>query len=133
MRIALYVALGSGIGGTARVAVTALMLSLFGTHFPFGVLTVNLLGSFGIGLLAALTAPGGGLLLSAAARQFLLAGFFGGFTTFSFFSLQTMQLLQEGRPVAAILYSGLTLLLSMLAVWSGHRIGSGVLRPHHRT
>ncbi len=123
MKTALYVALGSGLGGVARIGVAALMLSLFGTHFPFGVLAVNIIGSFAIGLLAALTAPGGRIFLSASARQFLLAGFCGGFTTFSFFSLQTMELLQDGRMAAAALYSGLTLVLSMTGVWIGYRMG----------
>jgi fluoride exporter len=123
MRIALYVALGSGLGGTARVAMAAIMVSLFGANFPIGVLTVNVLGSFAIGFIAAFTAPGGWLFLGAAARQFLLAGFCGGFTTFSFFSLQTMQLLQDGRLTAAGLYSALTLSFSMFGVWIGYRIG----------
>lgn len=130
MRIALSVALGCGLGGVARVAIAGWMLSAFGGHFPFGVLTVNILGSFGIGLGAAMTSPNGRLFIGPAGRQFFLAGFCGGFTTFSFFSLETMHFLQESRILAAVLYSTLTLILSMIAVWLGDVVGrrSGLRR-----
>lgn len=123
MRIALFVALGSGLGGVARVAVGEWMQSAFGGHHVFGVLAANLLGSFIIGLGAAITSPNGRLLIGPAGRHFLLAGFCGGFTTFSFFSLQTMQFLEEGRFIAAASYSVLTLVGSMIAVWLGYRLG----------
>lgn len=103
--------------------VTAIAVTAFGPHFPFGVLAVNTLGSFAIGLAATLTAPDGRLFAGPVARQFFMAGLCGGFTTFSFFSLQTMQLLEEGRLAAALVYSVLTLTLSMLAVWFGHLAG----------
>jgi len=120
--IPLAVALGSGCGGVARLEVSQAMLMLFGTHFPFGVLTVNIAGSFLIGLLAILTAPRARSVVGPATREFLLAGFCGGFTTFSFFSLQTMLLLQAGRVGAAAAYSGATLFLGLAAVWLGHVI-----------
>ncbi|CAN5119139.1 CrcB family protein [soil metagenome] len=122
MRVAFAVAVGSGLGGVARVVIGVAMLRILGDHFPFGVLTVNIAGSFLIGFLATCTAPTARLFVSAATRQFLLAGFCGGLTTFSFFSLQTMLLLQAGRVGAAAAYSGATLFLGLAAVWLGHVI-----------
>ena len=130
MRIALYVALGCGLGGVARILVTNLMLRLPEPHFPVGVLTVNVLGSLTIGILAAVTAPGGNFFPSPAFRQFLMAGFCGGFTTFSFFSLETLLLLQDGRITIAAIHSTATLLISMLGVWIGYRAGTrGAILP----
>ena len=123
MRIALCVALGSGLGGVVRIAVAALVVAAFGSHFPFGILAVNILGSFAIGLAATITAPDGRFFAGPAARQFFMAGFCGGFTTFSFFSLETMELITTGRFPAAFLYVVLTLSLAMLAVWLGYLAG----------
>jgi fluoride exporter len=123
MRIAFWVAAGSGIGGVFRVLVAAMMIKWLGNHFPYGVLTVNVAGSFAIGFIATLTAPDGRVFMNATARQFFLAGLCGGFTTFSFFSLQTMHLLQSGRWRDAVLYAAGTLLLSLLAVVLGHMAG----------
>lgn len=105
------------------MAATAGMLRLFNSDFPFGILLVNVVGSFLIGFLATITAPDGRFYLSPASRQFVMAGFCGGFTTFSFFSLQTMQLLEGGKIGTAVLYSVLTLTLGMIAVWLGHGLG----------
>lgn len=123
MKIALSVALGAGVGGVFRVVVTAGVQQWYGPDFPLGVLLVNIIGSFLIGCLATLTAPESRFYLSPALRQFVMAGFCGGFTTFSFFSLQTLQLIESGQAGVAALYSVLTLMLSMIAVWSGHGLG----------
>ncbi len=123
MDIYLWVGLGSALGGIARYAVSGLVGGWIGETFPFGTLTVNVLGSFGIGLFAALTAPDGRWLVDPAIRQFTMAGLFGGFTTFSSFSLQTLALVQEGEWPAA----GVNILASvaacLLGVWLGHLAG----------
>jgi len=126
MRIALWVALGSGIGGVGRALVEAVVQQRCGDSFPFGVLSVNIAGSLAIGLIATITAVDGRVLMSPAARQFFLAGICGGFTTFSFFSLQMMQLLESGDYLCAGLYSAGTLLLSMAAVALGHGVGQKI-------
>jgi fluoride exporter len=120
-----WVGLGSGLGGAARILVAAAALHLLGSGFPYGILAANLLGSALIGALAALTAPGGRWLLSPAARQFLTAGFCGGFTTFSFFSLQTFELIEAGRIGAAAAYSLATVAGSVVAVWAGYSVAAG--------
>lgn len=121
--IALWVAAGSGVGGGARLLAGLGAVALFGPGFPYGLLAVNVLGSFLIGLVAALTAPEGRWLVSPSTRHGLMAGFCGGFTTFSFFSLQTLQLIQDGRWVAGLVYVMATVLLSLLGVWSGFAAG----------
>ncbi|TVR54876.1 MAG: fluoride efflux transporter CrcB [Puniceicoccaceae bacterium] len=131
-RILAWVALGSGLGGMARVAAAEAVLRWTGTGFPFGVLAVNLLGSLLIGAFAALTAPEGRWLLDPARRQFFMTGFLGGFTTFSFFSLQTLLLLEAGRFGAAALYGVLTMVGSVAAAWLGHGLGQGWNRRFRR-
>jgi CrcB protein len=120
---AFVIALGAGLGGVARVLVGVAGLQWAGADFPFGVLAVNIAGSFAIGLLAALTVSGARWPLGPAVRAGAMAGFCGGFTTFSFFSLQTLELLQAGRVVAAALYAGLTMAGALGAVWLGHAAG----------
>lgn len=123
MKIALWVALGSGLGGMCRLGLGAAALAMLGPHFPYGILAVNALGSWAIGFGAALTAPDGRLLVSAAHRQFFLTGFCGGFTTFSFFSVQTLELIEQGRFVATFFYATGTLALALVGVWLGNAFG----------
>lgn len=126
--LALAVALGAGVGGVVRVLVGAAALRWLDHGFPHGVLAVNVAGSFLIGLLAALTAAVGRWPCGPAMRVGTLAGFCGGFTTFSFFSLQTLELLQTGRIAAAALYTGLTLAGALTAVWLGYAAGTRLNR-----
>ena len=122
-RLYLAVGLGGMLGSVARSLVSVGLLQLMGPAFPWGTLAVNVLGSFLIGLYATLTEPGGRLFASPAQRQFVLAGFCGGFTTFSIFSLETVLLFQQGALARAALYLGLSLLLWLVAVWIGYRLG----------
>ncbi|MCW5550015.1 MAG: fluoride efflux transporter CrcB [Opitutaceae bacterium] len=121
--LALAVALGAGVGGVVRVLVGTAALRWLDHDFPHGVLAVNVTGSFLIGLLMALTAADGRWPLGPAVRAGAMAGFCGGFTTFSFFSLQTLELLQAGRIIAAVLYAGITLAGALTAVWLGYAAG----------
>ena len=77
----------------------------FGEVFPLGTLFVNVTGSLIIGFVAALTEPGGGVLVSPRMRQFILIGVCGGYTTFSSFSLQTLNLVRDGDWLRAGLNS----------------------------
>lgn len=91
----LFVAAGTAIGGTARAAVSIVVLKIAGPGLHWGTLTVNVTGCFVIGFFAALTSPGGRLFLSARTRQFVMTGLCGGFTTFSVFSLETFRFAAE--------------------------------------
>lgn len=121
--VGFWVALGSGAGGGARFLVSAVAIALPGANEFLAVVGINAAGSFAVGLVAALTAPGGRWRLPQAARQGLMAGLCGGFTTFSLFSLQTLELLQEDRWAAAIGYAMVTVVLSLAAVWFGYKAG----------
>lgn len=127
-RLYFAVALGATIGSVARALASTGAAHLFGPGFPWGTLAVNVSGSFVIGLYATLTDPDGRLLASPTTRQFVMAGFCGGFTTFSIFSLETLLLLEQGRPGLAGLNAGLSLPCWLLAVWGGHRIGVRINR-----
>jgi fluoride exporter len=120
--IALWVALGSAIGGAARYWASGLVARGIGETFPWGTIAVNILGSFLIGLVFTATGPDGRILIPTAARQFMLVGVFGGFTTFSSFSLQTLMLLQDGEWLWAAGNVVISVLLCLLGVWLGHSL-----------
>ncbi len=122
------VGLGSMAGGLTRALVSIASLEYLGSAFPWGTLAANIIGSFLIGLYAALTAPGGRIFAGTLQRQFVMAGFCGGFTTFSLFSLETFGMLQEGRWPMAAAYVGVSLLSWFIAVWLGDSWGSRMNR-----
>lgn len=107
----------------ARYATSLWMLAAFGPGFPWGTLSVNVLGSFLIGLLAAMLAGEGGPWRNHAARQFLLAGFCGGFTTFSIFSLELLLFAMAGDLALAGGYLAGCLVLWLAAAWLGLVVG----------
>ena len=124
----LWIALGSALGGAARYWLSGAIARRFGEAFPVGTLMVNVTGSFVIGFVAALTEPGGRVLLSVTARRFIMVGILGGYTTFSSFSLQTLNLARDGEW----LYAGANVVLSvavcLLAVWLGHVLAESIIR-----
>ncbi len=118
------VGLGSALGAAARLAVGAAAVAALGPGFPWGTLAVNALGSFAIGLYAALIAPGGPIDPRPLTRAFVVAGLCGGFTTFSLFSLETASLWAQGDRAAAAAN-----VLGSVAVWlvaaaAGHHLGA---------
>ncbi len=124
----LWIALGSALGGVGRYWLSGVIARRFGEAFPVGTLVVNATGSFVIGFIATLTRPEGRLLMSASARQFLMVGICGGYTTFSSFSLQTLNLAREGEWFYAGANVVASLLLCLLAVWLGHVLAELVVR-----
>lgn len=116
----LWVAIGSAIGGAGRLALSVLVAERVGVLFPWGTLIVNILGSFVIGLFGTLTGPDGHLPAGTSVRLFVMVGLCGGFTTFSAFSLQTLELLRLGDWPRAAIYILASVVLCLLAVWLGH-------------
>lgn len=113
----LLVALGGALGSMARYGVGFAAARWFGLGFPWGTLTVNIIGGFAMGLLAARVGPG-----QEDLRLLLGVGILGGFTTFSAFSLETVRLMEQG-PALAMLYVLASLLLSVGACWLGYSLG----------
>lgn len=118
--IYLWIMAGSALGGGARYWCSGFVANHFGETFPWGTILVNILGSFVIGFVATFTGPDGRVLASGEIRQFVMVGLCGGYTTFSSFSLQTLNLVREGEILRAGANIGLSLLLCLLAVWIGH-------------
>ena len=118
-----WVGLGSALGGMGRFWISGLVADRFGQAFPWGTLIVNVSGSFVIGVLAALARPEGRILISPGAQQFLMYGVLGGYTTFSSFSLQTLNLAREGEWFGAGANAVLSLVCCLMAVWCGHVVG----------
>lgn len=116
----LLVSLGGALGTATRYLVGGLALKLFGPVFPFGTLTVNLLGSFLVGLVVQL---GLSELVSPTTRIVLTAGFMGGFTTYSAFAVETTVLLREGAALLAAANVGVTLVGGLVACFLGMSLG----------
>ena len=129
MKQFLLVCCGGFLGTGARYALDGFISHRFGETFPFGTLTVNLLGCFVIGVVFVLTGPDSRVLVSADVRQFLTIGILGGFTTFSSFTVQTLTLLREGDIQAAIANVGLSVVVGLLAVWVGETVAKGIWLP----
>ena len=114
----LWVGLGGLIGSVLRYLVAGWAQEASrSVSFPYGTLAVNLVGCLVIGALSYLADARG--LLHPEVRLFLLVGVLGGFTTFSAFGLETMNLLRDGQVLVASLNVGANVVLCVLAVWAG--------------
>ncbi len=112
------VALGSALGGVARHGIARLWPMVPGA-WPVATMSVNIVGSFAIGLLAALTARDSG----ETARLFWMTGVLGGFTTYSAFALETVTLASAGSAGRAALYVAATVALCLVAAVAGRTLG----------
>ena len=112
------VGMGGALGAISRMLISNYINRNFSLTFPIGILTINILGSFIIGLIM------GGMYLKVNSGDikflpFLITGFLVGFTTFSSFSLETLYLFQEGRVTQAISYVALTMIGCLVGVYIG--------------
>jgi CrcB protein len=122
----LWVAIGGALGSMARYGIGGFISQKSSGAFPWGTLVVNITGSFIIGILGALTLPEGKMTPQsrALATQLLITGVCGGYTTFSSFSLQTLNLLRDGEWFYAAGNILLSVLLCLIAVWIGYMLGN---------
>jgi CrcB protein len=117
------VAVGGAFGSVARYWLTGAMTALTGPRFPWGTLLINVLGSFVIGLVAGFTLTPERVGMHPDIRIFLMTGVCGGFTTFSAFSLQMLELLQSGDVGPAFGYAIGSVLLCVVATSCGWLLG----------
>ena len=108
------------MGSAARYALSLAMNPSSGTGMPWGTLVANVVGCLLIGWLSATLATAGGV--SEAVRLGILVGLLGGFTTFSSFGLETIQLLQAGQGMSALIYVLLSNFGGLAGAWLGLRL-----------
>jgi len=126
----LWIALGGALGSMARFWLAAFVATILGPEFPWGTILINVVGSFIIGFFATFAGPGGRFVASFDARAFVMVGICGGFTTFSAFSLQTLDLAREERWLQAGGNVALSVVACLLAVWAGHALASALIPAH---
>ena len=125
LKLYLLLALGGALGTVARFALSQLAAPI--SHgLPWGTIIINILGSFVIGAFGALTLGQGRFPLSEEARAFVMVGICGGFTTFSAFSLQTLDLLRGGSVGRAMINVVASVALCVAAVALGHAAAASV-------
>jgi CrcB protein len=119
----LLIMLGGALGALARYALALWMLPISET-LPLGTILVNVTGSFVIGFFGTLTLSEGRFPVSEDLRLFVMIGLCGGFTTFSSFSLQTLDFLRSGAVIRAAINVAASVLLCVAAVAVGHYVAA---------
>jgi fluoride exporter len=123
--IVLYVALGSAVGGVCRFLLGAAIQQRVDTSFPIGTLVINITGSLLLGFLLRFSLGNPGV--SAEVRAMMTAGFCGGYTTFSTFSVETATLIEQDAPGRAILYVVASAGLSLIGAFIGFALARSAL------
>ncbi len=125
MRLYLWVTLGGAVGTALRFFVSGWIADRFGASFPWGTFIVNVSGCFLIGFFATLTDPAQGRVMAGStARQFFMTGICGGYTTFSSFGLQTLNLVRDDEWLQAGGNVAGSVATCLAAVWIGHLAAS---------
>ena len=119
IRSILLVALGGAVGSVCRYLVSRMMES----SFPWGTLTVNIIGSLLIGLLVGLTSKD---IVSQEMKLLLVTGFCGGFTTFSTFANESFGMMKAGDALQMALYVSASVVIGILAVWAGMNLSETI-------
>jgi len=120
----LVIMLGGSLGALMRFIVSSSVAEKFGNSFPYGTLAVNVLGSFIMGFLAMFLVERIGI--DPLLRLGIFVGFLGAFTTFSTFSMETFNLLEQGDILRAVMNMFISVILSILAVWLGILLGKQI-------
>ena len=116
----LWIGVGGALGSIARAWLAIAVARITGPQFPWGTILINVIGSLVIGFFSTLTTSGSRFAVPIDIRAFVMIGICGGFTTFSSFSLQTLELLRQGRMTQALGNIILSLVLCLAAVTAGH-------------
>jgi CrcB protein len=113
--------IGGGIGSVLRYAISGWVYTIMGADFPYGTFAVNIIGSFVIGLF--LTIAEDRFLVNSDMRAFVAIGIIGGFTTFSTFTYETMELFKSGSYLAAATNIVGSIVVALFAAWLGNIVG----------
>jgi CrcB protein len=124
MYIYLLIAAGGALGSVARHWLSNFITVRIDSPFPWGTFWVNVSGCLAIGFFATISGPAWKSLTSVEARLFLMTGICGGFTTFSAFSLQTLNLLRAGDWPRAAAYIVASVVVCLVSVWLGHFVAT---------
>jgi CrcB protein len=124
----LWIACGGALGSLARYYVAEALSRLMGAAFPWGTVLVNISGSLLIGFIAGGAGSAGRWVDSAFARQFLMVGVCGGYTTFSAFSLQTFTMLETGDVGRAGMNVAVSVLACVAATAAGYAAAAALTR-----
>ena len=122
----LWIAVGSALGGVARFWCSGVAARFMGETFPWGTIIVNVVGCFIIGFFATITGPDGRVFSDTLTRQFVMIGILGGYTTFSSFSIQTLNLVQDGEWWLAGANIALSVVACLVAVWLGFVLAASI-------
>jgi CrcB protein len=122
---------GGALGTLARYLISIMALPI-SRELPWGTIIINITGSFAIGLFGTLTLAQGRFPVSENMRLFVMIGFCGGYTTFSSFSLQTLDLMRNGAMVRAAINMLVSLALCVAAVAVGHALAAHFNGGAHR-
>lgn len=123
----IYVALGGALGSASRYLLGTWTQSISKSiDFPYGTLTVNLIGCFVIGFLSQLAESRGAF--TSESRAFVFIGILGGFTTFSSFGNDTINLLRDGETFNALANIGANVIVGLLLVWLGRMVSYWIWR-----
>lgn len=128
MKIYLAIAAGTALGGMSRFLVGLAFVQGLGLSHLLATAFVNVTGSFLIGLFATLTDRKGRWVMGGTARVAVMTGLFGGYTTFSVLSLETLSLIDSGAHAAALWNLGGSLAAALTAVWLGHLLAVRINR-----
>ena len=117
----IYIGLGGGVGSICRFVFSLAFNKWVDASFPWGTFFINVLGSILIGLLLGMFDKS---IFNDTSKLLLITGFCGGFTTFSAFSSENLNLLMAGQWLTALAYSALSVVLGIAAVWLGYKMSA---------
>jgi CrcB protein len=122
----LLVAAGGAVGAVLRYGLSGLVQGRTGAVFPYGTLAVNVVGCLVMGVISELAESRGAL--EPGTRALITVGILGGFTTFSAFGHETLNLLRDGERALAAGNVAANLILALAAVWAGRAAAAGLWR-----